>query len=230
MHESDWLRLHPAARILSLALLTILLARLQWPGLLLAAGPLVWLLSIHPELVVVVFRLVKRLRWFFLSILILFIWFTPGSPAIHTDGSTPIMGTGLMMGLQRILALIIVVGYSGLLLRLSSRAEIITGIYTLLTPLKKLGVDSGKLAVRLGLVLEYVPRFEEMQQSIADRNISPAQETSWLDRSALLFNAAMNPPAPEGAQTGTIELPDTPHVSVLDLLLPALLATLIFVL
>jgi hypothetical protein len=204
MHESGWLRLHPAARILSLALLTILLARLHWPGLLLAAGPLVWLLSIHPELVIVVFRLVKRLRWFFLSILILFIWFTPGSPANHTDGSTFIMSTGLMMGLQRILALIIVVGYSGLLLRLSSRAE--------------------------SLVLEYVPRFEAMQKSIADRSISPAQEISWLDRSALLFNAAMNPPVPEGAQTGTIELPDTTHASVLDILLPALLAALIFIL
>lgn len=223
------MHLHPAARILSLALLTILLARLQWPGLLLAAGPLVWLLSIHPELVKTVLKLLSRLRWFFLSILILYVWFSPGYPTLHPDSGISVINTGLMMGLERILALMIVVGYSGLLIHLSSKAEIITGIYVLLSPLKMLGIDSGKLAVRLGLVLDYVPRFEAMQQSANGHSTAAPQKSSWIDKSAQLFNAALNPPAAEKQETEIIELPDIPNASILDILLPVLLAALIIV-
>ena len=228
MHEANWLRLHPAARILSLALLTILLARLQWQGLLLAAGPLIWLLFLHPDHVKTVFRLVTRLRWFFLSILILYVWFTPGLPAIHSDGGTSFMSTGLMMGVERILALVIIVGYSGLLLSLSSRREIITGIYVLLSPLRKLGVDAARLAVRLGLVLECVPKFEDIQRSVSDSVTPSMQKAAWIEKFAMLFNAAVNPPLADRQEVTTIELPVAPHVSILDLVLPLVLAALIF--
>lgn len=230
MAERGLSRLQPATQILSLALLTILLARIHFIGLLIVAGPLIWLLANNPRHLSVIFRLVLRLRWFFLSILILYIWFTPALPSPQLQSSISSFMPGLIAGLERIMALIIIVGYAGLLLLFSSRDEIIGGIYTLLTPLKLLGIEPERLAVRLGLVLGYVPGFEATQkQEAADSNRKESQP-GWLDRLTRLYQAAESGDIRTGSEqeTAAINLPHNAGVGLLDILLPVTLLVLLF--
>jgi hypothetical protein len=113
-----------------------------------------------------------------------------------------------------------------MLLRLSKREEIISGIHVLLSPLRRLHLDTDRLAVRLGLVLDYVPRYEELQHELVESKGRNDAKTSWIDRSAALFEAAIQPPAGDRPLV-QIELADAQRFSMLDLVLPAALAMLV---
>lgn len=229
MVERGLTRPQPAAQILSLALLTILLARIHFIGLLIVAGPLIWMLAGNPRHLSVIFRLVVRLRWFFLSILVLYTWFTPALPGEPLQGGISSLMPGLIAGSERILALVIIVGYAGLLLLFSSRDEIIGGIYTLLTPMKWLGIEPERLAVRLGLVLGYVPGFEAMQKQAADDPNHQENQLTWLDRLTRLYQAAESGDVSTGREqeTGAINLPHKVSVGMMDILLPGTLLVLL---
>lgn len=220
------MHLHPAAQILSLALLTILLAQLRGAELLLVAVPLAWLFFRHPEHMKGVYRLARSLRWFFLSILILYLWFTPAAVESNAVGFVRMLPAGLVLGLERITGLLIIVGYSGMLLRLSNREEIISGIHVLLSPFRRLHLDTNRLAVRLGLVLDYVPRYEELQHGLVASSDSKNGKTSWIDKSVVLFEAAIHPPAGD-KPLEQIVLADGQRYSLLDLILPVVLVMLV---
>lgn len=213
----------PAAQILSLALLTLLLSRAQLSGLIFASGPLMWLMFTYTDHVTAIFRLISRLRWFFLSILILYAWFTP---ATHQGEGLFSEYPGLLLGIERVLALVIIVSYAGMMLLLSSRDDIITGIYVLLAPLKRVGLEPERLAVRLGLVLAYVPRFEQMQSNYSPQAV---ESYNWIDRVSMLYANASSGGEPGQGTSEPIALPDSIRISAVDILLPAALIALIIV-
>jgi len=100
--------------------------------------------------------MVRRLRIFFISIFVMYLWFTPGQliiPAMDTWSPTY---DGLFQGGQRVLALIILVLGVESLLRLTSREDLLSGLYYLATPFQWLGVDRQKFIIRVLLTLEMV--------------------------------------------------------------------------
>ena len=100
--------------------------------------------------------MIKRLRIFFFSIFIMYLWFTPGQliwPPFDTWSPTY---DGLAQGAQRIIALIILVLGVETLLRLLDRAELLVALYYLATPLQHVGVNRDRFIVRVLLTLEAV--------------------------------------------------------------------------
>lgn len=109
-------------------------------------------------------RMVKRMRWLFLSIIVFYFWFTPG----HGIGAvaspwSPTM-EGVQQGLLRVLALVTLVLAVNLLLQTTSREALLTALLWVLSPLRRIGFSYERFAVRMMLVLDAVPRVQTLYQ------------------------------------------------------------------
>lgn len=101
-------------------------------------------------------RLVRRIRFLLLAILILFVWMTPGQALVPGWVVLGPTREGLALGLEHGLRLLGVVGLVALLLGWGGRDFLISGLYALVRPLSFLGFSRDRLAVRLLLVLQWV--------------------------------------------------------------------------
>ncbi len=155
--------MHAAIRILSLLVYALSVARSQgWAlvaeGLLLGLGLAVhgWRLGPVPGL----WAGLRRVRWLALGILLVYLLFTPGVPLVPAWGHwSPTLG-GLTGGGERVLALLFMVSAVNWLLAVTPRAELVAGLLQLLRPLRWLGLDTGRFALRFVLTLEYIPRMQ----------------------------------------------------------------------
>lgn len=100
-------------------------------------------------------RMLRRMRWFFLSIAVVYLLFTPGRLLFATWPWGPTYA-GLAEGGQRIAALVLIVLAVNLLLRTTERGELISAILWCLWPLAWLGLPRERLAIRIALTLEAV--------------------------------------------------------------------------
>lgn len=103
-------------------------------------------------------RMLGRLRWFFLSLLIVYGWFTPGR-ALWFEASSGMARfaptiEGLEAGSERIAALVAIMLSAHLLLRTLSREQLLAAIYGLARPLALFGQVRERMAVRMLLVIE----------------------------------------------------------------------------
>lgn len=110
-------------------------------------------------------RMLRRLRWFFVSLLVLFFWFTPGDPLLFADavGSRWLpTREGVIEGTIRISALVVIVLAVNLILATTPREQLLAGLLWLAAPLEKLGADRERFALRVALVLDAVPKVQEL--------------------------------------------------------------------
>lgn len=145
--------MHPVIRIACFILLITGLANNSlfiWGVLL----PLLMILVRLEHAAIPTLLLLKRLRWLFLSIFILHLWFS------GAEFSWLPAWQGWLQATERVGALIFIVLAAHVLLRTTSRIEIIAALQWWLNPLNRLGLATERLAIRLALVLETV---EEVQ-------------------------------------------------------------------
>jgi hypothetical protein len=111
-----------------------------------------------------------RLRWFFVSLLVLYGWFTPGEALWFAAGSAVAAVVpsieGLIAGLGRIAALTAIVLGVNLLLRSTTREQLLTAVYGLARPLSPFGKLRERLAIRMALVIEVL---ESVRALVATR-------------------------------------------------------------
>lgn len=149
--------MHPFVKILYFAFILILISFLsdQLLGLL-----LILICTIAASLQLQGFiRVIARMRWLFLSIVIIYAFGTPGElvPYVAVDFAPTF--EGLELGLLQVAKLLIALAALNILFVTSTRQQLIVGIYMVLSPLTYLGLDVKKFAVRLFLTLEYVEIF-----------------------------------------------------------------------
>lgn len=144
---------HPIIRILCFLVLAGWLAT-AGSGRLLAALVLISLAAFTAPAgtLASAWTMLRRLRWFFLSLLIIYGWFA-ASPAEHAHALLPGVA-GLVAGFERMLALACIVYAVSYLLRASTREDLLRGIYGLARPFAVLGLQPERLALRLLLVLD----------------------------------------------------------------------------
>lgn len=134
-------------------------------------------------------RILKRMKWFFISILILYLWFTPGAPLL--DVALPGMPTleGVHTGLLRVMSLVLVIFTVNYFVTTIARTKLVEAIIWILYPLKWMGVDNRVLALRIALVLELVPRVQnivlDVKQEFQERNAGLLQEDNPSRRNKL---------------------------------------------
>jgi len=107
-------------------------------------------------------RIIKRMKWFFLSILIVYLWFTPGTPLLNMN--IPGMPTleGVRTGLLRVTSLVLIIFAVNYFITTIARTKLVEAIIWLLSPIRLIGVDNGTVAVRIALVLELIPKVQHI--------------------------------------------------------------------
>ncbi|MEA1890032.1 MAG: hypothetical protein U9N50_09680 [Pseudomonadota bacterium] len=209
---------NPASRILSLALLTLIVNSQGWSGLLMLLLPLSFLYYQFPHHGSQILKLARRLRWFFLSIVILYFWFYPGTDLLPLMGRFSPSVEGANQAALRISSLLIIISYCGFLLLLTPRDDLVSGIQFLLSPLKIFGIDSQRFALRLGLVLSIVPQMSE-QQNLSAKEKKIKNISDLIDRAAEMINmASVQANNFELNGTVTIQQPSRPAIG--DILVP----------
>jgi hypothetical protein len=162
-----------------------------------------------------VWPLLKRLRWLFLSLLILNLGF-------NTPGWIPHL-SDLLLALERIGVLIIIVMAAHLLVSTTTTQEIIGALQWWFIPLNKIGFSTERLAVRLALVLETVQTVQTFYTDLSVSTTShPIKNIS--EKAARLFTQVIH--HAEKTPLRTLDIPQLTPPSLAQWLYPIFLLIL----
>lgn len=101
-------------------------------------------------------RLLKRVRYILLFLLIVYAYNTPGEYVAGWYFSTAPSYEGIGAGVEQMLRLAAILAGLALLLATTGREQLIAGLYWLARPFRFAGLDPERFAVRLWLTLYYV--------------------------------------------------------------------------
>ena len=101
-------------------------------------------------------QLIKRMRWLFLSLLLVYAYATPGEYLAFLPLNVAPSFEGLHLGLIQIAKLLIAVASLSALFASASKSELMAGLWTLLSPLRLVGLNVERFTVRMLLTLHYV--------------------------------------------------------------------------
>lgn len=157
--QAESLVLHAGIRVLLLLSVTIILPWLDGYGLLTLAGLLVVVMTVASFVVGSLWpdalKMLSRLKWFWFAILLLYGWMQPGAGFNGIEAWWMPSVAGLLDGLQRALALAMLVLAVVLVLHTTPREQLLAGLLWLGRPLVWLGVNLERSALRLVLTMEY---------------------------------------------------------------------------
>jgi hypothetical protein len=167
--------LHPAVRIANYCLLIVIVAHAHMPVLLIVAVSAVLVSGkrlLQCLLVAATFG--WRLRWLLLSLLVLYLVFTPGTPLISNIQWLPSQ-EGLVAAINRLLTWAVILFLFALFHLHTTRAQWQAGIYWLAKPFAKLGLSAERLTIRMLLTFQAVSALQQNQPSFETTSV----QTSW---------------------------------------------------
>ncbi len=101
-------------------------------------------------------RVIFRFKWFFLVMLLIFSFNTPGEHVLFWPFAISPSYEGIWAGLTQILRLMLMLAALNLILACNTRQELISGFYFIFSPLKYCGLKIERFVARLWLTLHYV--------------------------------------------------------------------------
>lgn len=101
-------------------------------------------------------QLIKRMRWLFLSLLLVYAYATPGEYLAFLPLNVAPSYEGLRLGLMQIAKLLIAVASLSALFASANKSQLMAGLWTLLSPLRLVGLNVERFTVRMLLTLHYV--------------------------------------------------------------------------
>jgi len=105
--------------------------------------------------------ILMRMKWFFISIFIVYLSFTPGSPLWVSSFWSPTI-EGISQGGYRVGILLLVILAAKMLMNSVSQDSLISALYWLLAPLKYVGELRSVFIVRLVLTIESVEKVQSI--------------------------------------------------------------------
>lgn len=184
--DEDPSGLHPAFRILLLLVLAGMLFRYSLAAMALVLGVLLagaaWS---GADTLRAILRSVRRIRWLLLSIVVIYLWVAP-EPAVHGQPWYLPGWSDLDMALRRSGVLVVLVSAVELLRRRTPAPRMAAGLVMLLSPLARIGVDTGVFARRLALTLDAVPQTAERVAQAAGRREIKRGVAGWGEAAAAL--------------------------------------------
>lgn len=127
-------------------------------------------------------RVMRRLRYIFLALVILFAWQTPGRMIIPALGALSPTWDGFSAVLDPALRLVSVVSVVALMLHILTTENWVSSLYVLVQPCRLIGLKPERFAVRLRLVLDYIERRDlDWRHCLTDatQEVIPIQTESW---------------------------------------------------
>lgn len=207
--------IHPAIRIVLLCVFVASSAAAGTHGLAAGGGLLVLVyaycrVSLRPAWV-----MLKRLRWFLLSILAVFLWLTPGIAPVWLQplGEWAPTLEGLRAGGLRVAALAVIVVAVNLLLQTTSREQLLAGLYWLASALRSNDVGQ-RFAVRALLVMDRVALLQRQMHERRERARGQGRVTAQLRDLAIdVVRNVLNTAENEQLQTVVIDRPVAPPLA-----------------
>ncbi|TDJ36233.1 MAG: hypothetical protein E2O56_00050 [Gammaproteobacteria bacterium] len=167
-----------------------------------------------------VWRGLLRLRWLLLSIAIIYLWLTPGTPLVPAWGDASPTREGVQAGLLRAGALAVIALAASLMVNTTPREALAAGLIWLLQPFSFFGLPTRSFALRLSLTLEAVLTARGLPSR--DSGVSPE---GFIARAAVLgAERVVAVERNSSEQSGSIELPEVAAPPAAQWLFPALLA------
>lgn len=178
--------MHPVIRIVTFVVFSLGVVfgnvqHLLLALLLLVLGYSLW----QPTRFSLNWKMLRRMRWLFLSILVIYLWFTPGQLLIPAIGAWSPSWEGIRLGVYRVASLVFIVLAVNLLIKSNARDELIAGIMWLLRPLRLLGLPDERLAVRIALTFDVVHEVQgvyEAPKSEASSSSTEEKPKSFVNR------------------------------------------------
>lgn len=163
--------IHPAVRMTLYVVFVMLVPQISAPLLPVVLG---LALMVNGSRLLAVSRVLWRMRWFFLVLLVSYGWSLPGAAL----WSAPVWLTPTLEGVEagviqalRLALLLTVLDYGVL----SLEAErLLSGLVTLIAPLRRLGMDTERVTVRVALTLRVIEQpisWKEAMQSLSQDQI-----------------------------------------------------------
>ena len=176
-------------------------------------------------------KMLKRLRWLFLSILIVYLFFTPGV-LLFPDVLWGPTQEGLLQGFLRIAVLVLIVAAVNVLIGSTEQAEFLSAVSWCLQPLSWLGLSHERLAVRISLTLEAVGVLRQSYRHAARSEPSAPAPEAFEPKLMTIASTAHGLFArviddAEHAPARVITLPEESRPPLWQWLIPALLVTLL---
>ena len=140
--------MHPVNRVVSFFIFAFFLSHASSFQLVVYAATLLAFFLLMGNQIVVVSKLVFRLRWFFLSIIVLYVWLEP-------SGANA-MKSGIFAAMMRILFLCAFIFAAYLFVIRIPRDQLMGCVYWLGYPCKWFGLSPERLALRTRLVVDAV--------------------------------------------------------------------------
>ena len=167
-----FIAMHPFIKILCLLATTILLISASPIRTLVIVIILsLLLLFMGLEYFQASWKMCKRMKWFWLSLLVLYGWFIPGTPVfIFENISVEYIPSieGLSAGGLRATALLSIVSAVVLMMKSTSQEELIVSIMWLISPLRLLKIKTAQFSARLVLTLDTVTNTENSIKDALD--------------------------------------------------------------
>lgn len=133
-------------------------------------------------------KLFRRVRYLALAIAVIFGWSVPGQLLWPAAGAFSPSVEGLWLAAEHLARLAGVLALVALLLGTSTREQLVSALHAGSAPLSWLGIDRGRAALRLALVLRY-----------AERELPLRSWRNWLAS------------APQGEEAASVRIPLEPR-------------------
>lgn len=131
-----------------------------------------------------------RLRWLLLSILVLHLGFAADRVAAFGGAIWLPAPAALQAAGEHALLLVVLLAGVELLRQSTPAAQVAAALVSLLEPIRLLGVDTRRFALRLALTLEAVPRTgRQLHGFTHDRKLRRRSLTAWAEAAAALVQA-----------------------------------------
>ncbi len=149
--------MHPFVKIIAFIFTLLLMGYLSdtyvWTMCIVLSSFAIWLDNVS------FLRVVKRMKWLFLSIFFIYALTTPGEYIEFISVSIALTKEGCLFGILQIAKLLIALATLSILFSTSSKEQLMSGLHLLLSPLILLGVNTNRFTARLLLTLDYVEEF-----------------------------------------------------------------------
>jgi energy-coupling factor transport system permease protein len=190
--------MHPSVRVLALLMFAVMVYGLQRHALVIALA-LMLVILLRMDLIAnqikktgaVSFaafteflRLLKRVRYILLFLLIVYAYNTPGEYVAGWYFSTAPSYEGVHAGVEQMLRLAAILAGLALLLATTGREQLIAGLYWLARPFRFAGLDPERFAVRLWLTLYYVEHGMKSRQHNSIHQLMKLEEVLDVDYGA----------------------------------------------
>jgi len=171
--------MHPAIKIVNLVIISVFLVQGGWYTLVLTGVLLLPFYVLIPDLFTSAFKMLSRLKWLFLSILLVYYFYMP-----DLEGTGNSRFYQFLPGLYRIAVLVFIIFTVNLFIKTTTKEEILSALLWLLLPLKIFNIDIERLSLRSVLTLEYIEVLSKQMKDYKVRLSNEKIELSSLEKSS----------------------------------------------